>query len=265
MRPFLNGRVVLVTGASKGFGAGTARVMARAGASVIATARDSDALASVVDGIRDEGAECLAIPADLTQDGEVADLVSGAVRAAGRIDVLINIAGSAEAIGTKLWETPPEAWQRLCTTNLTGPMNLLRHIVPVMQTHYDGRLLFLSSPATFQPQPETGAYAATKAGVNQIVQTLVLELQNSGITANAFNPGPIDTPLYGQISAVLNRDARGAIPAQGRPAELAAQLLLWLCAPETQGLTGEFIQWDNPNTLAAMEEFRQAYGIGRTG
>lgn len=265
MRPFLTGRIVLVTGASQGFGAGTARVMARAGASVIVSARDGDALAGVVEGIRAEGAECLAIPADLTQDGEVAELVSGAVRAAGQIDVLINIAGSAEGIGTKLWETPVATWQQLCATNLTGVMNLLRHVVPVMQARYAGRLLFLSSPATFQPQPETGAYAATKAGVNQIVQTLVLELQNSGITANAFNPGPIDTPLYAQIANVLNRNARGAIPVQGRPAELAAQLLLWLCAPETEGLSGEFIQWDNPNTLAAMEEFRQVYGIGRAG
>jgi NAD(P)-dependent dehydrogenase (short-subunit alcohol dehydrogenase family) len=263
MRPFLTGRVVLVTGASKGFGAGTARVMARAGAAVIATARDQHALSDVVDEIRAEGAQGVAISADLTEDAQVADLVRQAVRIAGRIDMLINIAGSAEAIGTKVWETPPEAWRRLCRTNLTGVLNLLRHIVPVMQAHYHGRLLFLSSPATFRPQPETGAYAATKAGVNQIVQTLALELRGTGITANTFNPGPIDTPLYGEISGVLNRNAQPSIPVQGRPPELAAQLLLWLCAEETRDLTGEFIQWDNPNTLAAMEEFRQVHRIGR--
>ena len=265
MRPFLTGRVVLVTGASKGLGAGTARVMARAGAFVIATARDRDRLYSVVEGIQAEGAQGLAISADLAKDAEVADLVSQSVNAAGRIDVLINIAGSAEAIGTKVWETPPEVWQRLCATNLTGTLNLLRHAIPVMQAQYEGRLLFLSSPATFRPQPETGAYAATKAGVNQIVQTLAMELQGSGITANIFNPGPIDTPLYGQISGVLSRNAPGPVPAaQGRPPELAAQLLLWLCSPETQGLSGEFIQWDNPNTLAAMEDFRQTHRIGHT-
>ncbi len=263
MKPFLTGRVVLVTGASKGFGAGAARLMARAGATVIATARDSDALSGVVDGIRAEGAKGLAISADLTEDAQVAELVRQAVRVAGRIDVLINIAGSAEAIGTKVWETPPEAWHRLCATNLTGVLNLLRHTIPVMQTHHDGRLLFLSSPATFRPQPETGAYAATKAGLNQIVQTLALELRGAGITANAFNPGPIDTPLYGQIAEVLNRNALPAMPMQGRPPELAAQILLWLCAEETRWLSGEFIQWDNPNTLAAMDEFRQVYRIGR--
>ncbi|SIT15348.1 Short-chain dehydrogenase [Roseivivax lentus] len=262
MKPFLTGRVVLVTGASKGLGAGTARVMARAGAHVVATARDGDALNAVVADIRSEGAQAVAIPADLSEDASVAALVAATTQAGGRIDALVNIAGLADGIGTKLWNIPVDTVERLNATNITGVFNVLRHVVPVMQTQHGGRLLFLSSPATFNPQPETGAYAATKAAVNQIVQTLALELNGSGVTVNAFNPGPVDTPLYGQISSVLSR---GGMSPAGRPPELAAQLLLWLCAPETATLNGEFVQWDNPNTLAAMDDFQRSYHVSPRG
>lgn len=268
MRPFLKGRVALVTGASHGLGAGTAKLLARAGAAVVATADDCDALAEVVESIKAEGAHAMAIPAVLASDADVASMVDEAVSAAERIDYLVNLDDTTATIGKNLWELSVEDWADVSATNTTSVLNLIRHLVPVMQAQHCGHLLFQSSSSTFRPWPETGGFAASKAAVNQMVQTLALELHDSGVTVNAFNPGPIDTAVFDDVSEALQRSGRALRPdgdtsvTAGRPPELVAQLLLWLCSPETTDLNGEFIQWNNPNTLEAMQQFLQAQQIG---
>lgn len=258
MVPFLSDRVALVTGASRGLGAGTAKMLARAGATVVLTARDQATLDVVADDIRAEGGKVAACAAELADDSAVRQMVEQTVDAFGRIDFLLSIGGSADGIGTDLDSVAPDVWARLWEANVTGPLNLVRHILPVMRQQQAGRLFFLSSSATFRPMFNTGAYGATKAAVNHLVQSIAAQPNYGGITACAFNPGPIDTPVFAQVSAAL---WQGQTSDATRSPETAARLLLWLCSAETEGLTGEFVQWNSPNTMAAVGAFLQRYQI----
>lgn len=258
MQRFLEGRVAYVTGASDGLGAATARRIAAAGATLVLSARRRDRLEAVAADLARDGAECLALPAALGDEGATGEAVAAALRAFGRIDFLICIGGSSDGIGAPVWEMPPERWRALVDANLSGPFYLIRHVVPAMRRQGGGRLLFLSSSATFRPGPLTGPYAATKAAVNQLVTTLAVALAPDRVSANAFNPGPIDTPTYRNVRGALAGSVPGAWPEARSPDE-AADLLLWLCSPEAEGLTGEFVQWDNPNTRNAVELMRTRY------
>lgn len=253
MTPFLNNSVALVTGASGGLGAATAVLLSRAGARVAALARSEDKLEKLAAGLRAEGAEAVAIAADLADFDSVGHAVARTVEAFGGIDLLVNVGGSAEGIGRRIWETPPEVFARDLAANAAGAFNLMHHAAPVMRMRPGARLAFLSSPATMTPGPATGAYAASKAAVNQLVQTLALELRQNAVAVNAFNPGPVATESWARISKVL---PSGPNAPQPQPPEVAAHLPLWLCAPESEGITGEFIQWNNPNTQEALNWFR---------
>src|SRR5690606_8666297 len=121
----------------------------------------------------------------------------------------IAIGGSSEGIGVPVWEMQPERWRDLIDANLSGPFYLMRHLAPVMRRQGEGRLMFLSSSATFRPGPLIGPYGATKAAVNQLITTLALALAPDRVSANAFNPGPIDTPTYRHVQEALASPASG--------------------------------------------------------
>lgn len=253
MTPFLDQTVAVVTGASDGLGAAAARLLSRAGASVVITARRQDRLDLLARIIEADGGRVLPRAADLASDAAVGELVADALDRFGQIDFVLNIGGSAGAIGTSLWQVSPADWAQVEAANLTGTLNLIRHLVPHMLERQQGRMLFLSSSATVRPVARTGAYTATKAAVNSMVQTLALEMDGAPIAFNAFNPGPIDTPTYRSVVAALNQPQQMLQIA--RPPEEAAVLPLWLCSPETYGVTGEFVQWRDPDVYPALNEF----------
>lgn len=260
MIPYLTGQTAFVTGASKGLGRATAQLLARAGANVVAFARDQTELDSLVSEIRSEGGHALAVSGDLGEDAAIAEAVKQALDAFGRVDLLLQIGGSTAGIGAKMWETSPDDWAGIWSVNANGPLNLIRHIAPVMKRNNAGRMLFISSPATMTPTVGTGAYAACKAAVNQMVQTLSLELRAHRVAVNAFSPGPIDTGSWAEVAPVLQPP--GGQPVKPQDPMTAARLPLWLCAPETAHLTGEFIHWANPETSQALKQFAAQYQLG---
>lgn len=253
MHPFLKDTVALVTGASDGLGAATARLLARAGASVVLTARRPDRLAQLGEIISGNGGTAHPVAADLASDDSVAALVASALHRFGRLDFVLNIGGSAEGIGAPLWQVSAAEWTALEAANIAGPLNLIRHALPPMLDRGRGRMLFLSSSATERPVALSAAYAASKAAVNAMVATLPLEVGRAEVAFNAFNPGPIDTPTYGRVTRALHQGAEARALAQ--PAERAAALPLWLCAPDTHGVTGEFVQWRDPDVMPLLREF----------
>jgi NADP-dependent 3-hydroxy acid dehydrogenase YdfG len=256
MPVFTSPSVALITGASSGLGASTARLFARAGAAVVMTARRQGELDKIAEVIAAEGGTVLAVAADLGDDGSVQALIGKTMERFGQIDFVVNIGGSAEGIGTPLWKITAAQWRNIEAANIAGPMNLVRHVVPKMMARGQGRMLFLSSSATTRPVARTGAYTATKAAVNAMVETLDLEMENTSVAFLAFNPGPIDTPTYKGVVTALEQPAAMRNIAQSP--DKAAILPLWLCSAATYGVSGIFVQWRDPDVAQPLDQFAAA-------
>lgn len=253
MQPILKGKVALVTGASDGLGAATVRLFARAGAQVVATARRQERLQLLAEIVARDGGIAHPEAADLSQDSSVAALIAASLEQFGRIDFVINIGGSAGAMGVPLWQVTPADWTAVAEANIAGPLNLIRHALPHMLERGDGRMLFLSSSATVRPVALSGAYTASKAAVNAMVATLPLEIGAAEVAFNTFNPGPIDTPTFQQVMRELNQPQ--AVRRSAQQPEQAAILPLWLCADETWGVTGQFVQWKDADVRPRLDAF----------
>jgi short-subunit dehydrogenase len=185
----LAGAVALVTGGSSGIGAAIARALATAGAQLLIAGRDADRLASVA-----EQTGGLPLQADLgTPDGP-AELAAAALRAAGRIDLLVNNAG----IG---WAGPIEQLtaakaDELIAVNLTAPIHLTRLLAPGMAERRHGRIVFVSSIAGATGVRGEAVYAAGKAGLACFAESISYELAGRGVGVSLIVPGVVDTPFF---------------------------------------------------------------------
>jgi short-subunit dehydrogenase len=187
----LAGLVALVTGASGGIGAATARELARQGASVVLAARRADVLDTLAQELEASGTEALAAPTDLTDAAQIEQLSERALERFGKIDILVNNAG----IGTarSLVKTPPDAIRRELETNLVGAVLLTRVVLPGMLERKRGAIISIASVAghvAVEP-----LYSATKFGIRGFSYALRRQLRGSGVTVSLISPGFIRTPM----------------------------------------------------------------------
>jgi short-subunit dehydrogenase len=186
----------LVTGASSGIGEALAHCFARDGHRLVLVARRADTLQALARGLRAEhGIGVDVLPADLAQPGSAAALAATLRRKRRRIDVLVNSAGVLQpgaftALGAA-------DHQRLIDLNVSGLTAMLSAFVPGMQQRGFGRVLNVASIAAFQPVPGLASYAATKAYVLSLTESLAEELRGSGVTVTALCPGITDTGMLG--------------------------------------------------------------------
>ncbi len=185
----LAGAVALVTGASSGIGEATALAFAAAGAQLIVTGRDEDRLKSVA--VR-TGAT--ALPADLAQPGAVEALTGSALHVHGRVDLLICNAGGGWA--GSIVEISAATAAELTAVNLLAPVQLARLLLPGMITRRAGQLVFVSSIAGATGVRNEAVYAATKAGLNSLAESLRYELAGTGVGVSVVLPGAVDTPFF---------------------------------------------------------------------
>ncbi len=188
------GRVVLVTGGSKGLGLAMARGFAEAGADVVISSRHQDeldrALVEITDGLDVKG---LAIESDMTSREDVKRLAETAVSEMGRVDVLINNAGSN--VPEQIDSITDENWDRILELNLTSCMALTRELVPGMKERGWGRVIHISSIMGLVSKEGRNAYSATKSGLLGLTRASALDLGEHGITVNSICPGPFLTDL----------------------------------------------------------------------
>jgi NAD(P)-dependent dehydrogenase (short-subunit alcohol dehydrogenase family) len=188
------GRVVLVTGGSKGLGLAMARGFAEAGADVVISSRHQDeldrALVEITDGLDVRG---LAIESDMTNREDVKRLAETAVSEMGRVDVLINNAGSN--VPEQIDSITDENWDRIIELNLTSCMALTRELVPGMKERGWGRVIHISSIMGLVSKEGRNAYSATKSGLLGLTRASALDLGEHGITVNSICPGPFLTDL----------------------------------------------------------------------
>jgi 3-oxoacyl-[acyl-carrier protein] reductase len=189
----LDSKAIIITGASQGIGRSIALACAREGAGVVAAARSEDKLAELVGDIQALGGDALAVPTDVTDEGQVARLVERALARYGRIDGLVNSAGIAPL--SPIAETSLEVWQQTLDVNVTGTFLCCRAVWTPMVEQGGGSILNISSGAGKRAHAEWVAYCASKWAVMGLTESLALEGFPLGIRVNALCPGPTATPM----------------------------------------------------------------------
>jgi short-subunit dehydrogenase len=205
----LSAAVVLITGASSGIGAATARRLAAAGARVIVHGQDPDrvsAIAAALDGYP--------LIEDLSHPGSASRLAEKALQTAGRVDVLVSNAGMGFA--GALAEMSRDAAERMVRVNLLAPIELTRSLLPHMQAGGQGRLLYVTSIAGRTGVAGEAVYAATKSALDSFAESLRFELAGTGLRVGVVVPGVVDTPFF---------DRRGRPYQRSRPRAVAPELV----------------------------------------
>ena len=216
-------KVVWVTGASAGLGRGMALVFAREGGRVAVSGRRQDRLNELVAEIEAAGGVATAIPCDVSDDESVASAVSEVVSRFGRLDVAVANAGFG--VGGRFETIGIDDWRRQLDVNVLGLVSTARHALPHL-TRSRGRLALIGSVAGIIPGPGSAPYAASKAAVQSIGQTLSVELHGSGVTCTTILPGFVESEI-GQVdnqgafrSDWTDRRPRGIMWPTARAAEV---------------------------------------------
>jgi len=246
----LAGQVALVTGASSGLGRAFAGFLADAGASVVLAARRADKCAEAADEI---GGDTLPVALDVTDPAGIEAALTAAEQVFGPVTVLINNAGTVT--NNALVDTPPEDWREVIVTNLTGCFLMTQAVSKrLIAAETGGRIVNISSMLGVTPSGQVHAYAASKAGINQLTRTSALELARHGISVNAIAPGYIETDLNRDFLAgpagerIVKRVAQRRF---GQVKDLEGVLLL-LTAPAGSYMTGEIVTIDGGLSLSGM-------------
>jgi 3-oxoacyl-[acyl-carrier protein] reductase len=221
----LEGRVAVVTGAGRGVGAATARMLARAGAQVALLDRDATGVTHTAEQIALAGGEALPFTNDITDAFAVERTFDRVVDEWGRLDVLVNNAGVLKE--ASLEELTDEDFQETLDVNLRGAMVCARAAATHMIKQGSGRILSAASGSTRLGAEGLTAYAAAKAGIVGMTRTWARELGPKGITANAVAPGLIDSETVRTVPAAELESTLARIPARrlGTPDEVAAVYL----------------------------------------
>jgi short-subunit dehydrogenase len=184
----LNGKIVIITGASAGIGAATAQAFAAAGAQVVLAARNAAQLEAVAS---DLAGPALVVPTDVTDRAAVEALVARAVAEFGGVDIVINNAGVG--LAAPVAEIAFEDLQRALAVDLFGPLTLTQAVMPHMRQRGHGLLIYISSVVGLRALPYMGGYAAAKAALDRLVESLRVELRGSGVAVTLVRPGSTST------------------------------------------------------------------------
>lgn len=233
----VDGKTVMITGASRGIGESAARVFAEAGANVVLLARGKDRIATFAGEI---GQQALAVPCDVSRFWEVEAAVAAASDAFGQVDVMINNAGVVEPI-SRLATSDPEAWGHVIDINLKGVYHGMRAVLPQMIARGSGTVLTISSGAAHGPVEAWSHYCASKAGAAMLTRMIDKENRDDGIRAMGLSPGTVATEMQREIKASGINPVSKLDWSDHVPPEWPAKALLWMCSPDADEYIGEEI------------------------
>jgi len=239
----LAGKVILVTGATRGIGRAIAHACAAEGAKLAICGRSKDDLVAVSDEIQSMGADVCAVKIDLSDYESAIKLVDGVHRAYGRIDVLINnhgILGPRETV----MEYPAADWENVINTDLNSVYWITKEALGKMVPQKRGSVIMVSSGVGRKGRGKWGAYAVAKAGVECLTEVLADELKEQGIRVNSVNPGPVRTEM--RKVAVPGED-----PATLTPPVDITNIFVYLASEASKGVTGE--KFDAPDWIGRTD------------
>ncbi|MFC4184633.1 3-oxoacyl-[acyl-carrier-protein] reductase [Saccharococcus thermophilus] len=240
----LQGKVALVTGASRGIGRAIALELARQGANVAVNYAGSEAKAyEVVEEIKKMGKEAVAIQADVSSAEAVERMVKTVLEQFGRIDILVNNAGITR--DNLLMRMKEEEWDQVMNTNLKGVFHCIKAVTrPMMKQRY-GRIVNIASIVGISGNPGQANYVAAKAGVIGLTKTAARELASRNITVNAVAPGFITTDMTDSLSDELKAEMLKQIPLArfGEPEDVA-KVVAFLVSDAASYMTGQTLHVD---------------------
>jgi NAD(P)-dependent dehydrogenase (short-subunit alcohol dehydrogenase family) len=250
----LEGRVAVITGASRGIGRAIALRLARAGARVVVSSRKLENVRPVADEIVAAGGEALAVQAHVGHTEDVAALVARTIEAYGRIDVAVNNAATNPHFGPLL-SADEGQWDKILDTNAKGMFRVCQAVVPHMEAQGGGKIINLASVAGLRPSPGMGVYGVSKAAVIMLTQVLALELGHANIQVNAIAPGVIKTRfsrLLWQTPHIAEPMlARLPLGRFGEPEDVAG-LALYLASSASDYVTGAVFVVDGGMCVATV-------------
>ena len=227
MTKTLSDRVAFVTGANRGIGAACAIALGKAGAHVLAAARDPASLAPVCNALRESGATATPVQLDVSDFDGIAALAGVIARQFGRVDVLV---GNAGVLGPRvpLDQIGVDAWNEVMTVNLSANWQLARHFQPLLLRSSAGRVVFVTSGAATRSEAGVGVYGISKAALNAFARIYAAEVATTSVRVNLFNPGPVRTRM--RAAAFPDED-----PAALPTAASVAEKIFEMCLPTFKG------------------------------
>ncbi|MGL4319624.1 MAG: SDR family oxidoreductase [Paracoccaceae bacterium] len=245
----LAGKTAIITGASRGIGAATARHLAASGAHVFLAARSRADIERIATEITATGGLATAITCDVAHHDDVSALIAAALAGTGRIDVLVNNAGLIDPIA-RLADSDPAAWSGIVDVNLKGVYYGLRLAIPHMLSQGGGTIINISSGAATGALEGWSHYCATKAAVLSLTRCADKEYRDQGIRVIGLSPGTVATDMQTQIRASGINPVSKLDPSVHIPSEWVAQAIAYLCTPAADAYRGTDFSLKTPEGRA---------------
>ena len=233
----LQGKVVLITGASRGIGKALAEGFARTGAKVCCGARHNAQVAATAAGINAAGGEAMHHPCDVTELQSVDKFFAAAQARFGGIDIVIVNSG-LQAEGKTVEEGDPANWKAIIDTNLIGAYYTMRCAIPYLRQRGGGKMITIGSGAGRRALPRSSAYACSKAGLWMLTRAVAQEVAADNISVNELIPGPVDTDMLRSGISAANIEQLRGIEWFKQPEDLLPMVMFLATHPDP-GPTGQ--------------------------
>lgn len=234
----LSGKSAVVTGASRGIGAASAKGLAAAGAFVVLAARTMDEIEANAAAITGAGGQAKAVACDVTDLAAFQAAIDAAKAATGTLDILVNNAGVIDPIG-HLSDSDPDEWVRAAAINYKSVYYGLRLALPIMKAQGAGTIVNVSSGAAHAPLEGWSHYCSAKAADAMLTRCADLECRDAGVTVVGLSPGTVATYMQKAISGSGMNPVSKLDWSDHIPPEWPAKAITWLCGPEGRAFAGQ--------------------------
>ncbi len=245
----------IITGAARGIGAETARALAKDGVNLALAVRDPGSAVDLADELRGYNTEIVVIGCDVSSYIDVQKMVETAINELGRVDILINNAGTLEPIGL-IEDTRPDAWLQCLAVNLAGAYYTIHELLPHFHAQSGGTIINLSTGAAFMPLRGWSAYCSAKAGLAMLTRTVAEEVSGTDIRVYGFQPGMVNTGMTREgLKKEVNMVSRMNVEDFLHPEEPASAIAA-LCSERPEVFQGQEVRYTEPAFMRWLEKAR---------
>ena len=234
----LQNKVAIITGASKGIGAATAKRMAELGIKVVLTARSQEALVELAKEINSSGGEALPIACDVADYNQVNSAIAQTIMKFGKIDIVVNNAGLIDPIG-HIADIAPQDWGKVIDVNVKGIFNMLHATLPGMEARGEGVIINISSGAATSALEGWSHYCSSKAAALMLTKATHKEYADKGIRVVGLSPGTVATDMQVTIKASGINPVSELDPSVHIPPEWPAEAICWLATKDAKEFDGD--------------------------